>query len=674
MKLKILAVLATWAVRANGLIVAQENDTFIAIHNDRLSFTISKSNGFLGHLTLDGQDLQGPQSNSSGRGYYECHCVPMGFQVPGSDIFLVGGNATFQLLQGLDSTGLRYAGVFMQQVLSVGHTFQQWYFLRDSLSATGLHNFARLLYMNESLGGPFTDGGFPVREIREVWQFNTTLWQVASSNPDLNVTIPSQEAITPAIQVQDATWSLQGSPDEPFVQQTSDYWTKYSLADAYRRRKAHGLYGVTDAGMAYGAWIVSVTQDTLFGGPTHYDLLLDGMIGVPEGSPNLVRIPHIYYYFASSHQGAATSNLTNQGYDKTWGPQYLYFNKGHGSSLQKLRYDAEEEASFSKYAAFYDSIAHHVPGFSSSTNRGSISLSIALPPAAEDAVAVLSAEGFEFQSNILDLKAHQYWGDIVDGRVELTNVVEGDYRLTVYAKGVFGTFVQENIKVDAKSIARISGLKWIEESAGKELWRIGIPDRSAGEYKHGFERDPDKSYHIMEYRNYWGAYNFSTDFPNGVSIQVGKSDLAKDWNYAQFSEVGGDLLTPGNSTGARQKLNFTIHFEMAATPPATNNATFTIQLAGASGATGNEDFSSAQFASFPLNAFVNNRTEALQWVIPSNVSSSCVTRSGISCFFVAKKLIFPASWLVEGPNQLVLGLHPGSGTRVMYDALRLEVD
>jgi rhamnogalacturonan endolyase len=195
-------------------------------------------------------------------------------------------------IQGKDESDTSYAGVFLSEVLPVGHTFQQWYFL--CAGETGSHNFARLFYSNSSVGAPFENGGIPVREIREVFQFNTTLWTTASSNPMFNVTIHSREAITPAVQVQDATWILNGTRDEPFVSQTSDYWTKHLLADAYRHRKAHGLYGVGKDGNAYGAWMVSVTQDTLFGGPPHYDLLLDGMIGVPERSANLVRIPHIY--------------------------------------------------------------------------------------------------------------------------------------------------------------------------------------------------------------------------------------------------------------------------------------------------------------------------------------------------------------------------------------------
>lgn len=35
-------------------------------------------------------------------------------------------------------------------------------------------------------------------------------------------------------------------------------------------------------------------------------------------------------------------------------------------------------------------------------------------------------------------------------------------------------------------------LKWSAESAGKELWRIGTPDKTSGEFANGFERDLTK--------------------------------------------------------------------------------------------------------------------------------------------------------------------------------------
>lgn len=86
----------------------------------------------------------------------------------------------------------------------------------------------------------------------------------------------------------------------------------------------------------------------------------------------------------------------------------LYFNKGIQSSLPELRHDAELQASLASYADFYDSIAHFVPNFEAPSARGSATLSIKMPAGAEDAVAILSAERYDFQSNVLDGSAHQY--------------------------------------------------------------------------------------------------------------------------------------------------------------------------------------------------------------------------------------------------------------------------
>jgi rhamnogalacturonan endolyase len=78
------------------------------------------------------------------------------------------------------------------------------------------------------------------------------------------------------------------------------------------------------------------------------------------------------------------------------------------------------------------------------------------------------------------------------------------------------------------------------------------------------------------------------------------------------------------------------------------------------GATGNEDWIplGSAFDNIPLYAYINNQSEPLEWLIPSNVSSSCVERSGVGCFFVANKWKFPASWLQEGGNTIMLGLAP----------------
>lgn len=69
----------------------------------------------------------------------------------------------------------------------------------------------------------------------------------------------------------------------------------------------------------------------------------------------------------------------------------------------------------------------------------------------------------------------------------------------------------------------------IYHSEGVELWRLGTPDRTAGEYRHGFAPVENETYHPMQYRQYWGAYNFTEDFPQGINFEIGASDVSSDW-------------------------------------------------------------------------------------------------------------------------------------------------
>lgn len=107
----------------------------------------------------------------------------------------------------------------------------------------------------------------------------------------------------------------------------------------------------------------------------------------------------------------------------------------------------------------------------------------------------------DFQDNVFDTKAYQYWGDIdlMNGHVEIPMIKKGTYRLTVYADGIFGQYIQDGIEIDCDNPKTVH-VKWVEESAGTELWRIGVPDRSSGEYRHGNEPDLNKTLRPPQYR------------------------------------------------------------------------------------------------------------------------------------------------------------------------------
>ncbi|KAJ7642442.1 galactose-binding domain-like protein [Mycena polygramma] len=429
--------------------------------------------------------------------------------------------------------------------------------------------------------------------------------------------------------------------------------------------KAHGLYGTTSDGTAIGAWWVVNQKDAFFGGPLHIDLMVDGIA---------------YNKQSTNHGGATSPNITD-GFDRTFGPQFLYFNHGRNASLHDLLADAEALADPSWNSAFYDEIALYVVGYVPSTARGSFSASIRLPPGALQPTAVLATNGVHFQNNAFDPTAYQYWGDVVpvpvpgagsdhqDGTIMIPRVKAGTYRLTVFAAGIFGDFVQDDVVVHAGKESSVE-VVWTAESAGRELWRLGVPDKSAGEFRNGNERDETHPNRPAKYRIYWGAWDFPPQFPRGVNFTIGESKEGVDWNYIHWSQFGPTYIDNRTITEFN---NWQINFDLAEAPSAASVATFTIQLAAAKTTAGNTDDITGKDPTFPISTYVNDEAAPLTWVIQANESSSCGQRSAISCHLISRKFEFPGTWLNQGSNKFNISLPFNAPVYVQYDALRLEL-
>jgi rhamnogalacturonan endolyase len=261
-----------------------------------------------------------------------------------------------------------------------------------------------------------------------------------------------------------------------------------------------------------------------------------------------------------------------------------------------------------------------VPNFVPSSGRGSWCGKISLPGNAQRPLAVLAENNVGFQDNVFDQKAHQYWADIdaTTGEVEISRIKAGTYRLTVYANGIFGQYEQDNVVIIAGEQTTTT-ISWSEESAGKELWRIGTPDKSSGEYRHGKYLNPTHPLHSTEYRMYWGIYDYPTDFPNGVTFTVGESEESKDFNYVHWSVFGGSAsLRPEPYYGNGNVNNWTIYFDVhGSILQNRTKATFTVQLAGAKTAAGNTDVFNAtqKYSDLPYTVVVNGQ-ELEPWIIP----------------------------------------------------------
>ena len=307
-------------------------------------------------------------------------------------------------------------------------------------------------------------------------------------------------------------------------------------------------------------------------------------------------------------------------FDRTFGPAVFHLNHGaKNGSLDALRSEALSFANNTYAHQFYDDIAKYVPGYVTTSGRGSWKAKIAAPAGANNTIAILTAPGMDYQDNVNATGTYQYWVEVpASGEVEVKRIKAGDYRLTMYADNIFGDFVFENLTVSAGQWTDSGTISWTADSAGKELWRLGTPDKSAGEFKHGYQRDLTHPLHPQEYRIYWGAYDFVNDFPNGVNFKINQSSLVDDFNYVHWSVFGGTYTRP-QVMAAPTINNWTVSFDLQTNElQGTKNATLTMQLAGVSTSAGNTDtFSnSSKYSNLPYVVVMNGH-ELEPWIIPS---------------------------------------------------------
>jgi rhamnogalacturonan endolyase len=655
-----LALFASFLASTTAALTARENATHFTVFNDRFGVALAKSSGHIVDATLDGQDLLGPQSGNSGKGpYLDCSCTPSGFWTPGS-------TARLQLIKGTDSTGTDYAGLVMSDTFQpTNQTLSQYFFLRDG--ETGLHAFSRLTYFNAS-----TPRLRDLGEMRTLFRPNTPLWTHFSTNKDNFGPFPSKDASSKALTVQDATTYLGSSKSDPYVTQYSDYFTKYTLAESWRNHDVHGQYSdgsTSQDGSTFGAWLVHNTRETYYGGPLHSDLVVDGIV---------------YNYMVAGHHGAPVPNITH-GFDRTWGPQYYYFNKGGPeTSLDELRADASQYADSEWNAEFYDSIAQHVPNFAPSTRRVTFEGKVDLPKGSKRPIIVLSENKQDFQLNVFNTSSLQYWAEIdASGTYRIPRVVHGTYRVTIYADGIFGWFIQDDVKIS--NCHKGQDFSWSEESSGTEIWRIGIPDKSAGEYRHGYAPDTSKSLQPEQYRIYWAQYDYPKEFPDGVKFHVGQSSEAQDLNYIHWSFFPSKANHLRSEPYYENVNNWTVTFDLEKEQLGdASTATFTVQIAGTKTANGNNKWALLDhpYSNLPWTVNVNGVYEET-WKIPYWRSGSCGVRSAVACQNIEHKFAFPTSNLKEGVNEFILSLPFNASSietallpealYVQYDALRLEI-
>ena len=186
----------------------------------------------------------------------------------------------------------------------------------------------------------------------------------------------------------------------------------------------------------------------------------------------------------------------------------------------------------------------------------------------------------------------------------------------------------------------LGSLNWIPQRYGRQLWDIGIPDRTAGEFLHG-----DHYYQ-------WGLYNqYPKDFPNDVNYVIGVSDYHRDWNYAQVPRAADNT-----GTGIGAATTWTIRFVLPNAPK--GRAILRLSLAG----------SSAKRISVGVNGAPAGDTGPLE-------DTATIRRDADRGYWREVYVPFDAALMKAGDNAMTLTIPAGNVmSGVEYDYLRLELD
>jgi rhamnogalacturonan endolyase len=452
-------------------------------------------------------------------------------------------------------------------------------------------------------------------------------------------------------------------------------------------------WGWSSTAKEIAVWLINPSTEYLSGGPTkmelvaHRDCTFTDDLDAPAP-------PCLLNYWRSSHYGGSVCNIsTNEAWTKVVGPFLIYCNAGatHDGMWKNALQRAEQESRswpydwvngvdyphrdergtvegsllvrdpqapglqisnllvglsepaftaptvFSRFRRFYWN------GLFNDDENQTNSEAVARPLAEQRVRAGFRRTGspltVDWQN---DAKSYQFWvrGNRA-GSFSIPNVRPGTYTLHAIADGVLGEYVLSNLTVKAGRPLDIGQLIWQPSRYGRQIWEVGIPNRSAREFFKGDDYD------------HWGWYvQYPRLFPQDVTYVIGKSDFEKDWFFEQVPHDGDASDT--NAFGRGRSTTWSIVFILPQAP--AGKAILRLAICGVG----------TREIGVSVNDHAAGRVTGL-------VYNATINRDGISGLWSEHDLTFDASLMRVGTNVLKLTIPGGSLTSgIMYDYLRLE--
>lgn len=616
------ALLAACAA-ANAQVVSEQGATAITLRNGLMSITVDRADGSLKSISkfVDGAYLD--LGVTEQRAAYEAHGddvandpqkamywdannsvseLPAGVKDPAKGYFRPAqGQAVVTLIE--DTPARADVAVTIAPTALFPFAVDYHYVLREGQS--GFYAWVALHHGADQPATTFYQTRFVVKTVMD------GTFDQWSTGDGKFVPIP-QAGI--AEQVSDATFRLtDGTVKTKYM--NSVYWSE------------RPLYGYV--GKRLGLWAIEASPEYHNGGPVKQGQTLHDNV--------MLRV------LQSVHFGASPVVLAKgEVFDKVYGPFFVYANAGAGPAA--LWADARREHAAQVAAWPYSWVANQQYAQARGAVAGSVS--IAGKPAA-GAWAILTQPDVAWSAQG---KGYAYWQRIkADGRFSLANVVPGDYTLHLSGADQPRDFTVAQVHVDAGAAVQLGALVWAPQSHGRLVWQIGRFDRSAAEFRDGGEA-----------REFEMFRRYATAFPHDVDYTVGRSDPARDWNYAQW-------------TGYSEHAAWHIRFALPAAHAPKGQATLTLGFASAQPARGRKETD--------LRVAVNGHEVA---AIHLPKTGTAGYRGGAQDSpYNLRQIGFPATLLKAGTNVVsmyhadaqpfVAGAAAAPG-QLMYDALRLELE
>lgn len=401
-------------------------------------------------------------------------------------------------------------------------------------------------------------------------------------------------------------------------------------------------YGWSSISRHIGLWFINPSIEYLSGGATKVELT--GHLDNNRGAA-----PTLLNYWRGSHYGGTSCVVAaGEAWTKVIGPFLIYCNAGADpTSMWK---DALAQAASQAQAWPYAWVSG--VDYPLKQQRGSVTGVLALndplapQPHFTHLLVGLAAPDYTVRDRRsrastvdwqLDAKHYEFWmrGDS-QGHFTIPNVRPGSYTLHAIADGVLGEFAKTGVVVKAGESLNLGSLEWNPVRYGRQLWEIGIPDRSAAEFRHGD--------HYWQ----WGLYyEYPKEFPHDVNFIIGKSDFHKDWNYCQAPRLEGDRVS---------STTWSITFAL----PTALRGKAILRLAIAGSATQRG-----------IEVVVNGTSVGGTGPLPN---TGVMHRDGIRGYWCERDVPFDAALLKPGANVIRLAVPANNWTQgVLYDYLRLEM-